>query len=622
MSLSHPVRFAAAFALLIGASAALQAQPGPGGARPPIGPPIGPRPGGGSVGGGGGVGGRVGGGGGGGPRAGGQGAQSQPQYRPEELCTVEGIVRNSATGEPLSKASVVLNAGGGAGIGGGFGGGGGRGRQSYAASTAADGRFSIQGVEPGNYRFSIRRNGFVSTDMTGRRAISPSPSLTLAKSQTISNIDAKLLPHAVITGRVYDSDGEPIVYATVQLSRYRFSPQGQRELSDVTAAATNDLGEYRLFGIPPGRYVVGVMARERVAPFAVDARSDRDSGSEGPVATFYPGSADASQATPLEVAVGGSLQGIDVRMLKARTYSVSGQIAGAPAGSGRREGMVMLQPASRTAGSAPRNMLGGAWRPDGKFTIRGVPEGSYELVAESFGPDGRLHGEAQVQVGQRNVDGVQVVLQPSFDVAGAIRLEGKDSPESLENAIFTLQPRERTGGRFGGGGGGARAGADGHFLLRQLLPGLFDVNVNGLPENHYVKSVRAGQTDALATGARILPGMQIDVVVSPNGARVEGTVTNEKGEAVTAASVVLLAKDGAEAPLMRRVKTASLDQQGHFAFSGIAPGDYQLLAVDETDSGAVWDPEFIKQNDKLVEKIALRESGSESKTLKLIVTGQ
>lgn len=606
------LRSIAAVAVLLSLSTTLTAQPGPaGGVRPGMVPPPG-------------AGGGRGGGNGGGRAGGGQGAQSQPQYLPEELCKIEGIVRNAATGEPLSKASVTLNAGGGGG-GGGFGGGfgGGRGRQSYAASTSPDGRFSIQGIEPGNYRLTVRRNGFVATEMTGRRAISPGAAFSLSKSQTVSNVEARLMPHAVVTGRVFDSDGEPIVYAAVQLSRYRFSQQGQRELADVTAAMTNDLGEYRLFGIPPGRYVVSVSARERFGPFAPETRTDRDSGAESPVPTFYPGSTDASQATPIDIAVGGSAQGIDVRVLKARTFAVSGQIAGLPAAAGgRREGMVMLMPVNRAAGGGPgRGMLGGQWRPDGKFTVRGVPEGSYEVVAESFGPDGRMHGEAQVQVGDRNVDGVQVNLQPSFDLAGAIRLEGKETPGSLENAIVTLQPRERIG-RFGGGGSGARTGADGHFLLRQVLPGVFDVNVNGLPENHYVKSVRAGQVDALANGARVMPGMQVDVVVSPNGARVEGTVTSEKGEAIVSGTVLLLAKEGAAAPLMRRAKTATIDQQGRFAFSSIAPGDYQLLAVDETDSGVVWDPEFLKVNDKVVEKIALRESGSESKTLKLIVTGQ
>lgn len=597
-------------ALTVSSAFVASAQPAPG-LRPGMGgPPPQVRPGGG------------GGGGGRGSGTGRQGQQgnqaAQTEYRPEELCTVGGVVRNAATGEPLSKASITLSMGGG-GTGG--GGGGGRPRPTYAASTGADGRFSIKGVEPGQYRVAIRRNGFVSTEMTGRRAITPSGSLNLSKGQSISNIEAKLAPHAVITGRVTDADGEPIVYASVQVLRYRFNQQGQRELTETGAASTNDLGEYRLFGIPAGRYVVSVVARDnRFAPF-MDVRGGERDASDSPVTTYYPGSTDSSQATAIDVATGAAIQGIDVRVQRARTFNVSGQIIGAP--PGRRDGMVILMPAGSSAGPASRPAAMAPWRPDGKFTVRGVPEGSYEALVESFGQEGRFHGSADIQVGDRHVDNVQITLQPGFDLAGALRIEGKEAAgeQGLDTAIINLVPRDRSP-RFGGGAQGVRAGSDGHFLIRQMRAGQFDINVAGLPENHYVKAVRAGQADALAAGAHIVAGMQIDVVLSPGGARIDGGVTNEKGEAVTAASVVLLAKEGAAAPLHRRVRTVSLDQQGHFAFSGVAPGDYQLLALDESESGVYWDAEFLKLNDKSIEKVSVRENGAESKTLKLIVTGQ
>jgi hypothetical protein len=109
--------------------------------------------------------------------------------------------------------------------------------------------------------------------------------------------------------------------------------------------------------------------------------------------------------------------------------------------------------------------------------------------------------------------------------------------------------------------------------------------------------------------------MQVDVIVSPNGGKISGGVVNEKGDAVSSATVILLAP---KAPPMSRVKTAPLDQQGQFTLAGIAPGDYYLAAVEDTESGAYWEPEFLTKNDKLIEKISIRESATESKTLKLI----
>ena len=513
---------------------------------------------------------------------------------------MEGYVRNGVTGEPLSKASVTLFTSG-------------RQQQNHAATTDASGKFSIRAIEPGQYRITVRRNGFVPSDQSGRRAVSPGSTLTLSTSQTIKNVEAKLIPHGVVTGRVTDSDGEPLVSASVQLIRYRYNQQGQRDLVPLNADSTNDLGEYRVYGVPPGKYIVAVATPNR-GPM----QADREAGAEGSIPTYYPGTAEASQAVQIDVQMGATVQGIDLRVMKARMFQVSGQVAGAPAG--RREGMVMLVAKSSvgSGGSAlMRGPMGSPWRPDGRFTIRGVLPGSYTIVADSFDGENRTRGTGEVEVGDRNVDNAQVVMQPSFDVPGTVRLEGQGTME-FNNIMVNLQPRER-GGRFGGAaGGGGRAGEDGKMVLHQLVAGHYDIGVGGLPENHYVKSVRAGETEVMADGARILPGMQLDVLVSPNGGKISGGVVNEKGDPVASATAILLAPNALP---MRRFKAAAVDQQGRFNFSGIAPGDYYLAAVEDTEGGAYWEPEFLTRNGKSIEKISIRESATETKSLKLIVGG-
>ena len=542
-------------------------------------------------------------------RAGSPQQQAPKEYKPEELCSVEGYVRNSSTGEALAKASVTLSSNSG---------GGGRGQQQLGAFTDSAGKFTIGGIEPGQYRISAGRNGYVRSEQSGRRAISPGPALTLSAGQKITNFEVRLTPHGVVTGRINDSDGEPVVHASVQLMRYRFNQQGQRELTQMNNGQTNDLGEYRIFGVPPGKYFVSVVSGNGSLGWGGGVLADSASGIESSVPTYYPGAADAAQATSIDVPMGGSVQGIDIRVLKARTYQVSGVVVGAPAG--RRQGMVALIPTSGSDGMTMMMQIArptmGNWRPDGKFTVRGVAPGSYTIVANSFDGDQRTQGTGEVQVGDRNVDNAQVVMQPSFEVTGLVRLDGEGAVE-FNNAVLSLMPRER-GARFGGGGGG-RVEADGKVTLRQINAGHYDVMVNGLPENHYVKTIRVGEADALTDGARILPGMQLDVVVSAKSARVSGSVANEKGEPVGSASVVLFAP---KAPPSRRMKMASVDQQGQFSLTGVAPGDYYLAALDETESGFFWDPEFLVKHEKVIEKISLRESATESKALKLIVTGQ
>ena len=68
-----------------------------------------------------------------------------PKFKPDKLCT-EGVVRNAATGEPLKKTTVMVmpidNRGG---------------QQPITTSTEADGKFSVKGVEPGQYRLSAAK---------------------------------------------------------------------------------------------------------------------------------------------------------------------------------------------------------------------------------------------------------------------------------------------------------------------------------------------------------------------------------------------------------------------------------------------------------------------------------
>jgi len=525
-------------------------------------------------------------------------------YHPEELCKLSGTVLNAATGAPLNKASVTLMRTSGPNTGG-F-----DMNRTQGVSTDAMGRFQFDTIEPGQYRISVRRNGYVNSDQS-RRRITPSATLTLSKGQEVRGIEARLLPHAVVTGRVVDADGEPVMHGNIQLLRDRFNQQGQRELVPMEAAQSNDLGEFRLFGVPAGKYFVAASQSMR-GPIGFQSGQG-----EVALSTYYPSASEAAQATAIDVPTGAMLQGIDIRMLRSRAYRLSGKVTGISAGA-RNGGMVFLHPHS--AGTLVRMDQGfsGPWRPDGSFVVGAVPPGSYTIIADSFDGNNRLRGLAEVQVGDGPVENVQVALQSAFELAATVTAEGETKPDFKTMAVY-VAGRERTG-RMGGGGGG-RVEEDGKVPLKNIPAGHYDVNFNGLPSGYYVKSIRAAQTEIGAGGIRAVPGLPIEILLSPRGARVTGTVANEKNEPATNGFIVLYAR-GDNLPPFRRFKTTSVDQQGRFELSGIAPGDYALAAVDEIESGAVWDPAFLTQNESKMERFLLREDATEQKTLKLIATGQ
>lgn len=157
-----------------------------------------------------------------------------------EPASVEGRVLRGATGAGLPKASVTLRPAEG---------------RSGAVSAGADetGRFEFTGVAPGRYRLIASRNGYRTTEY-GQRGNSRSGTvLVLAPGQRLRDIRITLSPGAVIAGRVLNEDSEGIAYVRVQALRMGYL-DGRPQLVPADAAATNDLGEYRIFGLPAGRY--------------------------------------------------------------------------------------------------------------------------------------------------------------------------------------------------------------------------------------------------------------------------------------------------------------------------------------------------------------------------------
>src|SRR5437867_1702936 len=170
--------------------------------------------------------------------------QSQPApTKPEDRGTVEGLVVNSATGQPLGKAALTLrrvdSPPGPPGS-----------ARTYTATSDASGAFHIMGVEPGKYRLSATRTGFVSAEYGVRDFMQSGTTITLEARQRLGDLQLRMTPNGVITGRIVDEDGEPMAYLQVEAMLSRYS-QGRKQLVTYGSASTNDLGEYRIFGLPP-----------------------------------------------------------------------------------------------------------------------------------------------------------------------------------------------------------------------------------------------------------------------------------------------------------------------------------------------------------------------------------
>src|SRR5215475_3636608 len=169
--------------------------------------------------------------------------QQQQQVRPQDRGSIAGYIVKMGTGDPVSKATVTITAYNAAR------------NQSYTATTTTGGQFTFQNLEPGQYRLSATRGGYVRMEYGARSPNRPGLPITLNAGQRLTDVILQLMPAGTITGRVFDRDGEPLANVNVEALKYSYQ-EGQRVMNVAQAARTNDLGEYRLFWLQPGQYFV------------------------------------------------------------------------------------------------------------------------------------------------------------------------------------------------------------------------------------------------------------------------------------------------------------------------------------------------------------------------------
>jgi len=527
----------------------------------------------------------------------------EPTVKPEDKCSVEGTVLNVQTGEPLKKAHVNLtpiqsqkfNS------------------TSWGAVTDAAGRFLIDEVDPGKYRFSADRNGFVQMEYQAKAPGKSGSLLTLSKGQKLTDVVFRMTPHGVISGKVVDEDGEPLAGAGIMVMRHTYE-NGKRTLSSEGNASTNDRGEYRAYGIAPGKYFV-CLSYDR--SFGMQQVEIRKEGSEdGYVPTFYPNVSRSAQASQVEVTAGNEVSGIDFRLTPVHTARVTGRITNP--GPGLR-GLASVSLMPRDSGLAWAMMKDAIAGDKGNFQFRNVAPGSYTLTAQSFMNGGTepQTAAAVVEVGDSNVDGIQLTFGAASEISGTVTA---DKGLDLKNRgmMIMLSPEETKMTM------GLRPGQvqdDGTFKLKVPTPDRYSVNVYPMPEGCYVKSIRYGDTEYpngvidLSKGAN---GGELTITIVPNGGQIDGTVKDSNDQMAGTATVVLVPD---QRDLHSLYDVARLDQNGHFTIKGVKPGKYKLFAWDDVEQGQYEDPDFLRPFEDKGEEIEVHGGDKSTKDLKLIVAG-
>ena len=454
----------------------------------------------------------------------------------------------------------------------------------YGATTDNDGHFEIKQIEAGRYHFFASHIEYLQLEYQAKGTTQGSD-LSLAASQEVSGVLFRLIPACVITGRVVDDGGVPMIGVGVSLFRDRSAdeadddePQAaKQELFTTGAGVTDDRGEYRIFGLEPGAYYI--KAAETADPQNFGSMSSgmeqsvlRELGSQyAPL--FYPGVLQMDQAEVVTLQAGEEMQA-DFAMRRIKLSEVSGKVIGAD-GSPATGAYVEL--------SNPKvNDWNGELRTDadgrGQFSIRSVPPGSYVLSASQNDHDGHRYSVRQtVEVGETKIDSVVLAIGRGARLQGRIIASGGGSL-ALDHTQVNLgatSDKERTGFVS------ARVNKDGTFEIEGMSDGSYALMVWAPEQGWFVKSAHLGSEDVFQKGVQVengAAGGTLEIVIASDGAQLEGTVTDTVQNQPVAGAQIRARPDPETDYNRSRTRFGGTDQNGHFELKDVPPGKYRVSA--------------------------------------------
>jgi protocatechuate 3,4-dioxygenase beta subunit len=526
--------------------------------------------------------------------------------------SIQGKVVEAKSGQPIRKVNVEVRGEAGQSDG------------RYSATTIEDGTFTIEDLKPGRYAVTLERTGFAQTATSGGLA-----TFTLQPGQSLSGLVFKLQAAGVIAGKIVDIDGDPM--SEVSLSAVMTGTMARSaERYGMGYGTTNDLGEFRIVNLRPGKYLISAAPSQRAPAVHVEEKGKAKEQLVYASATYYPGTVDKSRAIAVEVHA-GDVASANFGVLMTHAYRVSGTVAGVPSGA-----MVRFFLTSKSGGAGidgPEELKEG-----NRFEYGNVLPGTY--VAMLLVVKGMLSGgepemqmvrlNPSIEVDKTDVEGVQLQAEPDGQIRGMFRLDTGEKFDWTQLSVSLLpvedNASETTSGMtmamaYSGARTSSAGNSDGTFEIKKVPGGNYQLVVGAHSDrlrDYYTKSVILSGRDVADSGFGVNGDVYLDVVVSAKGATIEGNVVDSKGQPVAYGTVAVVPnlEHRARPDSYQREQT---DEHGYFIARGLNPGSYVVLAFEELQED-VRQPDFLKTHGGKGEKVEVEEGTRKSVTAKIIPT--
>lgn len=458
------------------------------------------------------------------------------------------------------------------------------------ATTDSEGEFVMTNVVAGRYSLQPLAPAYTWSDAPGANWMGGSGKvIDLAPGETVENQNITLTRGGVITGRVVDADGKPVVEQGVMIVPAE-SAATSRGIISPYFNQTDDRGVYRIYGLPAGRYLVSVGEDKNSRAMMMGPGGSANRYTR----TFHPNVIEAAQAKVIEVTAGSEASGIDITLAAAaKTFEATGRIIDAVTGkpvAGVAYGVGTVHPDGKSMGSFGSE--GGRSGANGEFRLKNLTPGRYAAVV--FGniqtPSENYSEPAPFEITDGDVSGLVIKLRKGASVSGVAVLEGSSDPAllarlsqlSLSFNVMPLDPKasELRAPNFSQ----TQIKPDGSFRAIGLQPGKVQIGFGGYPpqkgftllriehngvEVRDVIEVGAGEE---VTGVRLRIAYGTSIVRGQVQPRSDGAPAQLPNGARVSVSV---RRVGATLPQWGE-HTVEIDGRGRFSLDGLTAGEYEL----------------------------------------------
>ena len=517
------------------------------------------------------------------------------------------------------------------------------------ALTDAEGRFEFRDLPAGRFIVNAAKPGYVNVQYGQLRPFEQGRPIELADKQVMNKADISMPRGGVISGRITDEFGEPVADALVTGMRQMWTNGRRRLVAAGRTAQTNDLGQFRMYGLPPGDYFVsGTLRNSEFVMFeaVMSAAGNAAQGStptSGYAPTYFPGTTTPANAQRVTVAIGQEAQNTDFALTPVRLARISGTVM-ASDGKPLDGAMVNATP-SNGSGDSGLGMMAvtGRTTKDGSFSISSVAPGDYLLNVRPMhimtsdagggntmmfsatigGPGGSGDAESAtvpLTVAGEDLTSVIIVTSKGATALGRVTFEDGATPAAVSGVRVTAVAADFEGPLAGGFGAAAKA--DGSFELKGLS-GRRLVRAANLPPGWMLKAVRLNGEDITDTGAEFKPGQEVsglEVVATSKLTEIAGTVTASNGSPIKDYTVVVFSDDPQHwtLPLSRWVNGTRPDQEGRYRIRNMPAGAYYAAAVEYIEQGAWGDPEVLDRLKLRARRFTLAEGATQTLDLKIV----